>query len=73
MAVALPGDVVIDHYAKDGGDGVLVRAVVVVDVKRRLRLEVIDQLERFDEAALRAFALDVFAPGLTAETGAKTG
>lgn len=57
----LPGDVgTIEHYDRTAGPSAL-RVVFVVDVTRRLRLEVVDELQRFDEAGLRAFALQVHA------------
>lgn len=56
----LPDGVVIEHYDRIDGPSAL-RAVVIVDVGRKLRLEVVDELQRLDQAQLREFALKVFA------------
>ena len=58
----LANDVVVEHWLRRADlHGTDLRAVVVVDTRRLLRLEVIDELVGFSETALRAFALDVFA------------
>ena len=50
------GNVVVEHYDRTDRSAAL-RAVVVIDLDKRLRIEVVDQLQRFDEAGLAAFAL----------------
>lgn len=54
------GDVVVEHYDRTDRSAAL-RAVVVIDLDQRLRIEVVDQLQRFDEAGLAAFALRTHA------------
>jgi hypothetical protein len=51
----------IETYVRVADEAPGLRAVVLIDTGRRLRLEVVDELLHFDHAELRAFALEALA------------